>query len=209
MNKKYFSLSLIVLAVVFAGCTKPAAQNSPEPGVEQNVSDQPVRKEVITNQQRIAQAMANGTSVKCEMVKRDTNDTIVFEMKGTKSKASGAALSGGKGTGYMVNDGESVYIWNDADKKGVKMSLAAMPSGSAQQYQDFTKEEVEKSYQDLGYTYTCDEGVVADNSFVVPRDVTFTDMDAMMDSVKQMQGGSMSAEDQKKMMEEMKKYQDQ
>jgi hypothetical protein len=115
----------------------------------------------------------------------------------------------------MVNDSENIYIWNDADKKGFKMSLnaateIASQSGVAKQYQDFSKEDVEKMYQEQGYTYNCLEASVADSEFVVPKDVVFSDMSAILEQTKKLQmapGKTPSAADLKNYQEMMKEYQ--
>jgi hypothetical protein len=210
MNKIHFSLPIIVTVAFLAGCTAktPVATVTPEPTQLQS------NKEVITTSQRISQAMLNNASMRCEIKKKDGSDVITYEIKGKKTKASGASLSGNKGTGYVLNDGSDyMYIWNSLEKKGVKMSLKTVdPSASpiaGQKYDDFSNEDTQKTYENQGYTYNCEEVSLADSIFVAPADVTFTDLSTMMDSMKQMQaprGSSIPSEaDQKKMIEDMKK----
>ncbi|MDQ3099108.1 MAG: hypothetical protein M3Q44_05170 [bacterium] len=212
MNKKYFSLSLILFVVVLAGCASKNSETTPAPSSGQ--IEQPSQKEVITGQQRIAQAMTNGTGVTCTIQKKDGTDSITFEMKGKKSKASGASLSGGKGTGFMINDGEHAYIWNDVDKKGVKMSLKGISDTSPDSYQDFTNETTQKDYEAQGYTYNCTEASLADAVFIAPKDVIFQDLSALMDSSRQLQGDTPTgnpptAAERQKLIDSMKQYQDQ
>jgi hypothetical protein len=211
MNKTNFSLPILVTVALLAGCTAkaPVATVAPEPTQLQS------NKEMITTSQRISQAMLNNVSMKCEIKKKDGSDVITYEIKGKKTKASGASLSGNKGIGYVLNDGgEYMYIWNSLEKKGVKMSLKTTdPSASpmaGQKYDDFSNENTQKAYEDQGYTYDCEEVSLADSVFVAPADVTFTDLSKMMDSMKQMQvsprGSSIPSEaDQKKMIEDIKK----
>jgi hypothetical protein len=156
--------------------------------VQQTEQPSPTQAEALTPHQRIARALTNGSGISCVIQKKDSMDTITFEGKGTKSRAYGTALSGGKGTGYLVNDGEYAYIWSEPEKKGVKISMKA--ASSMQQYQDFSSEATQKKYEDQGYTYECNEASIPDSSFVVPKSVVFSDLSTMMDSMKQYQGNN-------------------
>lgn len=209
MKNLYLSLT-IIFVVLLAGCTTKTSTTVQS--TETPVTQEQSKAEVESNAKKFANAMSAGKSVKCVIAKADGSDSITFMVKGKKTKAMGTSLSGGKGTGYMLNDSEYVYIWNDSDKKGIKMSLAlAAPSGSPNaQYQDFGQEGVEKDYIEKGYTYNCNEESVADSEFVIPKDVTFSDMAALMEQTKKLQaspGKTPSAEDMKQIEEMMKQYQ--
>ncbi len=187
MNTKFFSFSFIVLTVALVGCTpKPAPEATIVPTPTPTQAPVVMQKEMILPQQRIAQAMANGTAMTCVITKNDSSEKITLEIKGKKSRAYGASLSGNKGMGYILNDGKTAYIWSEPDKKGLKMDLENATTSGSQQYEDFTKDEVWKKYQDNGYSYTCDDATFADSNFAVPKDVTFTDLSEMMKSINGM-----------------------
>jgi hypothetical protein len=210
MNKNYFFHTIVLSGLLFGACSTKTA--NPVDNATPVVNEKKMEE---TAAQKIASALSNNKSVVCEITKKDNSDMMMFEIKGKKSKVSGSSLSGGKGMGYMINDSENVYIWNDADKKGIKMNLKSLEStasAQSQQYSDFTKEDVQKQYEDLGYSYDCRDKDVSDSVFVAPSDVVFSDMSEMMNSVKEMQknsqaGKTPSPAEINKMMEDAKKYQ--
>jgi len=213
MKIKYLFPLIIIFVTFLVGCSaKTEGKSTSTPAATQKVED----KINLTATEKIANAIANNKSIKCEISKKDGKDSMTFEIKGKKSRASGSSLSGGKGTGYMLNDGEFMYIWNDIDKTGVKISLAmASPSGSTapkQKYNDFTKEDIQKQYEEMGYKYDCNEAKIDDVDFVIPADVVFSDMSVMTKSIQDMQKNAQvdktpTPEDLKKMMDDAKKYQ--
>lgn len=216
MNKNYLSFTIIVSVLLLAGCTAKSTAPTGSVAPVQNPVGEQSQAELESNAKKMMRAMDKGGSITCVIAKTDGTDTITFKVKGKKTKAMGESFADGKGMGYMINDTENMYIWNDKDKEGIKLSLkAAVPSGSPvatnNQYEDFTKDDVEKEYEEKGYRYDCTEGAIADSEFVPPKTVIFTDTSKMMEESSRMMqqynaGKTPSPAEMKQYEETMKKY---
>jgi hypothetical protein len=197
MKNRFLPLIIVSFALLTGCTTKPPVVNpTPTPVVSPQSKVETVK---------LAGLLAKGSSVKCQIAKSDGADAISFVVKNKKTKAMGSSLSGGKGTGYMLNDTEYMYIWNDSENKGIKISLASPSSSPSTQYQDFSRDEVEQDYVKKGYTYTCEEAVIDDSEFVLPKDIVFSDLSAMMEQTKKLQvspGKTPSAEQIEDMMKQ-------
>jgi len=213
MNKYHLLSTITLCGVVFAGCTSATV---PDPNLKPTEAPVQQSNSSTDKNTRLMMAAAEGKgSATCEISKDDGTEKMTFMMKGTKNKAMGASLSGGKGMGYMINDGNFAYIWSDQEKTGTKIDLkkAVATASNAPQYEDFSKEEVQKDYEEKGYTYNCSEANIADSEFVPPKNVEFVDMSQMMEqSTKMMQdvqGGKEPSEAEMKKYEEMMKQNEQ
>ena len=83
----------------------------------------------------------------------------------------------------MIQDGEYAYMWSDADKKGTKFKVAGLPSPSPTATSKSSTVDVNQEV-DL----KCSSWGVDPSKFVVPTDVEFTDMSAMMDKMQEQSG---------------------
>jgi hypothetical protein len=129
----------------------------------------------------IAGIVAQGGSVACTIShagKEQTQGTIYAS--GGKVRGDFTA-QGSKGPieSHMVSDGTTMYVWSSARPQGIKMAMPAggkPPAGppgnsQAQLYNDTVD-------------YSCAPWTVDATKFVLPQNVSFMDVSAMMGAVK-------------------------
>lgn len=204
MTKKLLYAGTFVGAfVLLSGCTQQQAAIPTPPAQQTEV-------QVMHEYEKIADAMKNGKSVRCVMSKKDTQETMMYAVKGKKVKVSGMAGYEGGGTGSMLMDEKYLYTWSDDKKEGVKFEIPAEIEGQptptkTQAVPNLATAEDQKYYEDMGYTVSCTQQDVADSEFVPPTDVTFMDTSALMKQAAEMQQGANQEDvDPAKMMEQYK-----
>lgn len=174
---KLVMLGMAALAVVvLAGCNNKTISS------EDSVEDQ----------MKAAEAMQAGTPMHCTMSGPD--GSMETWVSGEKSKVYGTNVAmGSAGTGYMINDGEWVYMWQEGATEGTKIEVVddeeevveeeeveEMPEAEVQ---DFDVQEMMDEFKN--YEYECKEERIPDSTFVPPSDVTFTDMMEQMEQMMQ------------------------
>lgn len=182
MNKlSLLGLTVMGSAIVLAGCNKtpPVTESEPETTGQSET-------EVVSEWQKIGEAIAMGKTAQCDMTNTETGDTSRYYIKGKNIRFDTVNATNPEQSGSFLTDGEFIYTWTEAAKEGVKFS-AIMPSGTPNpavtqppQAPDFSTEDAWLNYQNLGYTIDCSVEPVDDSLFIPPTDVTFTDMTALM-----------------------------
>lgn len=122
----------------------------------------------------LKELIAGGVSQKCTFA--DTSAEIPTEgtvyVGGGKVRGDFSATSQGKAMGmHMIADGATMHTWIDGMTSGFKMDMAASQSGTNTQ-QSFDS--------DKKIDYHCESWAVDASRFVLPSDITFQDMAAMM-----------------------------
>jgi len=184
--KNNFKLALIlgISAIFLSGCTTGAPnQTATQTTIPSTDSAQ--------NNFSLKDALIQGKSLKCTFT--TDQGTMTSWIKGKKVRVEGAMFeTGSGGNGGMINDGTSVYIWNDQDNQGTKFEIATLPSpqadnDQAQNSQQF--KDVEKWADDAQskYKMDCKEEVVNDSQFIPPANITFQDMSQIINKMKDIQ----------------------
>ena len=85
----------------------------------------------------------------------------------------------------MINDGEMMYTWDLATKKGQKLSLATTKDtkGSSSSFMPESSERVDTSMLDSNYDMTCTAWSIDESKFVAPSTVQFVDMSAITEKL--------------------------
>ena len=189
---------LVIMAAaifVLAGCVKKTEQNKNENQNQGTVQNQEGEQGGVINS--IKDAIGMGKKMKCTYTMKigsETN-TYVSYIEGKKHKSE--SEFDGK-TQYSVFDGKIMYSWNNQDKNGTKMEIDCIkdldqPSESETPKNTETPpalKDPDEQFDDAMDT-KCES--VASIDFSIPSDVNFKDQ----------------CEEMKKMMENLKKYQDQ
>jgi hypothetical protein len=174
---KYIFVSLMAM-VVLSGCSALPGRQAEETG---NAGEE----------REMAAALESGKPVYCVMTDAE-GSRMEYEMKGGKMRVAGMAV--GESTGYMINDGMFIYIWEEGSAEGVKMPVpseedVAEAQDAAEEYTrdvpDFYNEDSVAEYEDQGYVIDCQPRNVADEVFVPPMGVNFVDTGAMMQNALQ------------------------
>jgi hypothetical protein len=122
----------------------------------------------------LKELIAGGVSQKCTFSDASagmpTEGTVY--VGGGKVRGDFSATSQGKAMGmHMIADGATMHTWIDGMTSGFKMDMAASQSGTNTQ-QSFDS--------DKKIDYRCEPWAVDASKFVLPSDITFQDMAAMM-----------------------------
>ncbi len=137
---------------------------------------------------------------KCVLKENDKVVSTVY-MNGERMRADGDGSifddTSSGGASSMINDGEWVYMWDHAEKKGMKMKIekehmdeVANEEDEIDEYSEGDVERLIADNDDRDLDYACEKWKVDEKMFIPPTDVEFTDMQEMMDNmVKEMSGG--------------------
>lgn len=173
-------IGAVVIAIVLAVFFLMQSLNSPT----QNSNSSKDANLESTSRGSIAGLLAAGKSVNCTMIYPDDGGSGSVYVSGKKMRGDFNVVADGKAyKSSMIQDGDYMYMWSDADKKGTKFKItAASPSTTAPNTQtqnvDLNKEV------DL----QCSSEGVDPSKFVLPTDVEFTDMSAIMEKAQEPAG---------------------
>lgn len=160
------------------------------PGMNnQSKTTEQSESEMISETKELATAMEQGKPIHCTMT--DTEGAVVdYYNSGEKMKVAGMNVNDQTENGFMINDGEYMYIWSEGETEGIKYPVSEVEEmqKSAQEYSemqvdtpDFRNEADVTEYENRGYTINCDETTIEDSMFVPPSDITFMDVAAQME----------------------------
>lgn len=175
-------------ALILAACTpKDQPQETTAPAPDQTTSEQ------ASEFSKVAMAIQAGQSASCQITNTETGEAMDYKIKGKKMKMTGMTSPDAAQSTAMLMDGEFIYTWNEADKKGVKMQLPseedmAELSQQGMTMPDLSQEAEKEKYENDGYSVNCTVTSVDESEFVPPTDVAFTDMSALMDNAMKMMG---------------------
>ncbi|MBI2030107.1 hypothetical protein HYT05_00630 [Candidatus Kaiserbacteria bacterium] len=127
----------------------------------------------------LKELIAGGVSQKCTFsdASADMPTEGTVYVGGGKVRGDFSATSQGKVMGmHMIADGATMHTWIDGMTSGFSMSMDATQSGTNTQ-QSFDS--------DKKIDYRCEQWATDDSRFVLPSNVTFQDMAAMMQGAMQ------------------------
>lgn len=123
---------------------------------------------------------ARGGNYKCDISSTGTDNstTGTSYIDGGNLRGDFVTVIGGKSTEtHMLKVGDDIYMWSDAMPQGIKMKAAAAATQGTNPTLD---SQVSGMSGTQSYGWNC-SAVGSDASrFEVPTDITFTDMEAMM-----------------------------
>lgn len=122
--------------------------------------------------------LAMNKSQKCTFDVESSSGTNYIT--GGKMRGDFTAKTGGStATTHMIVDGQTSYVWMDGQTSGYKMDFSAMQGNSTKGDVNNTGQVNVDPNRDMNYNCT---GWSVDNSvFVLPTNIKFADMSAMMD----------------------------
>ncbi len=142
----------------------------------------------------MASQIRGGQSYRCTFTDKTSGQAMNYSFKGQKVAImmAGAGMPEGVKAMNMIGDGELMYIWDPATKKGMKMTVpkvtpspvaSGQPAAPAVQAQPTVPDLDDlQAWQKLQaqYTVSCLPGGVNDSEFVPPTDVEFQTLPTMM-----------------------------
>jgi hypothetical protein len=145
-----------------------------------------------TDSNSLKQLLTTGTSAKCSYEMDGVKvETLV---KDKKMRVKGIGF-GELGTGEMINDGETIYVWNNENKSGIKYNIEELKSlGEDEQQQKERFDQLPQGVDDpqkwademeQKYQVSCEKISVDDAEFVVPTEVNFQDLTELIQNIKQ------------------------
>jgi hypothetical protein len=179
MKKTLTILSLILAVSFLAGCGKKVSQNQIQNQNQTTVQNQekgPATGGVINS---IKDAMNLGKKTKCIYTMGIGDQSFQTEMYiDGKNHKTITTINGKKN--YSVLDGDMIYNWSEADKKGTKMSMKCIEELKTQtktntQAPPVDAENLKTNPDDFNdaMNVKCEEVSLVD--FTIPNDVVFTD----------------------------------
>jgi hypothetical protein len=191
MIKKTLLFSSLILAVVFlSGCAKKGVQQNPEQKQTETAGE--VKNEesggIISS---IKDAIGLGKKMQCTYTYNKTGETPFTStayIDGQKYKGE-TEIMGKKQ--LMVFDGDTMYTWSETDKTGTKFSKSCMEDLNKDKPQDSnapapTQDQIksaEDAFKDVADTKCTPVDSI---DFSIPTDVTFSDMCAEFQKIKDM-----------------------
>jgi len=213
MNRLSISLLAVSACVlIFTGCQKKQLSETEAQVNPQQVEANPENQgQSASDLEKIANDIASGKAYSCEMINAEAGQKSQYVAQGKKLRMTSKNISDEKILSEMLSDGEMIYTWDPATKKGMKF---AVPSESEQKEMTEKAEGMMKNIpSDLenikemsndGYQVNCTTTRISNSNFVVPTDVEFQDFSSMMDNVMNSIGKELSPEDQAKLFEQSK-----
>ncbi len=171
-------IGLVIL--LLAGGAYAMQNKKPSPPTPQTSN------QTMSEAAEFAKAIESGKPTTCTMTKGD--DKMEYHLKGKMMAANITTAVEGKTTlTHMINDEKYLYMWQDDQKQGTKMSLA-IPSASpsAPTNTSTPKFEDESDYQDFrdqGYTINCKTANLNDSTFTPPSDINFIDPSSIVNTM--------------------------
>jgi|GEM_PF-1223379 len=192
-----FSCLIGAAGLTLAGCTLPFGPKSTDPSKPQNKLDQ------AANATKMSVMMATGQAGTCTIT--NTADsaagTSEVSVKGKKMLMKGSDFgdfdqtvqqgkpvpSEAKKVGYVLNDGEYMYIWQEAATTGIKMKIQPTPTPdktAPAEKNDLAEQDsqvpnaqnpADEFEADPKYRIDCKLGNVTDEIFIPPAQVKFMD----------------------------------
>lgn len=133
----------------------------------------------------IASLLTAGKNVTCSMQYPDGNGSGTVYVTGKKMRGEFTVKTDASKEyqSSMIQDGEYAYMWSDADKKGTKFKVSGIPTPSPA---TAAKSEAVDINQEVDLK--CSTWSVDPSKFIVPADVEFTDLSAIMEKVQEQSG---------------------
>lgn len=168
-NKMLWIVIAIVVVIILGGGAYWFMSKQPQPSVSNSTEasdDAP---------QSLKDLMATNRPMKCEF--SNNNDVgIVYVANGKVRGDFTTSANGQTMQAHMITDSETSYTWIEGMKTGYKISISA----AGQEATTNTNVAQEQFNTDQKLDYRCD-GWSADASiFILPSDVEFNDLSAMM-----------------------------
>jgi hypothetical protein len=192
-----FSCLIGVSGLALAGCSLPFGPKSPDLSKPQNKLDQ------AANATKMSVMLATGQTGTCTITNTadSTTGNSEISIKGKKMLMKGSDFgsfdqtveqgkpvpSGAKKVGYVLNDGEYMYIWQESATTGMKMKIQPTPTpdknAPAEKNDLAAQDSLAPNSQnpagefesDPKYRIDCKLGNVTDEMFTPPAQVKFMD----------------------------------
>lgn len=191
--KKTIVMGLFVLSLSLTGCFNKdqAAAPEQEPAADTNSVPDLVVDEVPNLS--LSEWLERGEAAKCT-VASPTGSVEAFVL-GNKVKIAGIGFDPSQPTemGYLMSDGEWVHTWTGST--GVKFNaieMANQAQGGANGQQQKNWKETVAAWENSGVEYSCEQTAVTDDMFVVPAEVVFSDLGALLDVASSTPSGLMN-----------------
>ncbi len=201
--KKLILFAVVVgSTILLAGCglTKSPAQqveDAVKNKVEEKVNEAKNEIQDRTEQkaENIKNAIMGGKAQKCTLKGPDEAVQAEFYTDGKGKMYMSYSIkddSGKERVTKMISDGKKIYGWDATTKKGTVITekVDEMEDSAMMGDDGETAEELpeDKALETSLMGYSCTNWTVNPNKFVPPKDVQFTDIDAMMEQAKQKMG---------------------
>lgn len=178
--KKIKIATLVVGAIILAGCGNKAMENSN--GAKTKTEEKSTVSQMITS---VTDAMKSGKTMKCTYkttAKESDFETITY-VKGNKYMTENNVVGVNQ---KMIFDGETTHSWGEGQKQGMKMTKDCMEEMESsalenEEYQSKTSGLTEEQDFESAVDVKCEE--VSDVDFSIPSDVEFVDQCEMLKDV--------------------------
>lgn len=129
----------------------------------------------------IASLLAAGKNVTCAMTYPDGKGSGTIYVSGKKMRGDFTVImdASKEYKSSMIQDGEYAYMWSDLDKKGTKFKVSGIPTPTPATTPKTDTVDINQEVD-----MNCSTWGVDPSKFVVPTDVQFTDMSAMMENIQ-------------------------
>lgn len=189
MRKVLLSITVVAMAVVLSGCgAKNAAQNGGAQNQIGQTKEEPTKTGSVIGS--IKDAMGLGAKMKCNYsMKLEGSDPVksTAYVEGKKYKSTGTFAGI---TSNTIFDGDTMYIWQEGQKTGMKMTMSCMEELKASLPQDQKSAPGVKSPEDQfkDATETSCSPTTESVDFSAPAGITFQDQCEMMKGLMDMKG---------------------
>lgn len=223
MNKNIYIILIAIFAIIaipgaYLIFSKSSLLKAPTTNITNTKTPEkkPESESESSIQQEVVKLLMGNNAVKCTL---NTNDgEVVTYIKGEKIRVEGEGISfdtadtptatDNKGT--MIRQGDYVYIWSG--KEGIKANITNIQENATAMnldFEDFSKdkliEELQLQNEGEQLKYNCEKANIDDSMFTPPADVTFTDMEEFIKTLKEIQDSGMNQEDLNKLMDQLNK----
>lgn len=213
--KKIFTIIIIIILIAggYYFWNQAKARKAAEEAAKNKVEFKGLR--VVENNTLLGW-LKRKDGVECKLASSQ-GEEIIIKTKNDKARMEGMPYAFGENSnendGKAITNGGWVYMWSGF--KGTKIQLEAVKAGMSEEQtakaKDYNWEDQAKSWEDAGYTFTCDYEKFSDDDFNPPEDVTFTDMtDTLIGAQKAVEdlkqatpGGNINMEDIEAEMEKL------
>lgn len=173
-------LGLIVVAFIFLFISQRndagISNQTVESNQTQNTSEQ-TEMEPSSTPASLKELMSRSNSMRCEFSASEDSDNssgVVYAANGKARVDFTSTANGQTSSGHMIMDNDFAYTWIDGQAKGFKVSTATTTSTGP-------SDQTEKQFDpEKKLDYRCENWSTDNSIFMIPANVEFTDLSAMM-----------------------------
>lgn len=186
MNTKLIIAIVAVVLVAGGGWFYWSSQKSGDSNKNQTTNSKQTKTSSKPESQTstLSRLLKSGRATKCTFKSQEISGTVYIAGK-NRAAYQFNSTDPEIGSGGMILSENTMFIWRDKTKDGIKKTFSPEELESAKKTAGSSSESASSVDWDKEYNFSCTSWRVNNSLFTPPSDVKFTDMQQMMQSMQQ------------------------